>query len=47
MQALGFDEAAFAGLESERERASLEVRRARDEVDRLAQEVAGEAQGLH
>ena len=43
MQALGFDEAEASQLEEARERASVEVRRAREAVDRLSQECAGES----
>ncbi|KAL6754645.1 structural maintenance of chromosomes protein 2 [Haematococcus lacustris] len=40
-QALGFDAAAFAQLERERAQLATDVRSKRDEVDRLAQDVAG------
>ncbi|KAJ9512107.1 hypothetical protein QJQ45_012740 [Haematococcus lacustris] len=39
-QALGFDAAAFAQLERERAQLATDVRSKRDEVDRLAQDVA-------
>mgnify|MGYP006289223561 CR=1 FL=1 len=40
-QSLAFDEAASAALEEAREAQSLEVRQAREAVDKLSQDVAG------